>query len=148
MYPTRFAPARDSLADHYGELLEDLEDINYRMFDLYFRRYPTVRAAFPDNRQQHPQLVEALFGYHARLTEADKLTRFLRASGCRTLNCSHLRQLRLCFLQAVEDVLFDEASEALLEDCASAFDHLFIVLLSSGRKGRFRPRLHPVQPSL
>ena len=126
---TGAALGHQSLADRYGELLEDLEDINYRMYDLYFRQYPDLRTQFSEKRSQHPRVVDAIFSFRSNIADAGDLMQFLNVSGCESLNCSHLRRLRLSFLQALKDVLFDDADEALIKDCTRAFDALLGSLL-------------------
>lgn len=126
---TDAALGHQSLADRYGELLEDLEDINYRMYDLYFRQYPELRAQFSEKRSEHPRVADAIFSFHSNIANAGELMRFLDVSGCNSLNCSHLRRLRFSFLQALKDVLFDEADESLIDDCKRAFDALLGSLL-------------------
>ena len=45
------------LKNTYEILLEESEDITYRMYDLFFKRHPELVNQFPCTRSEHPQIV-------------------------------------------------------------------------------------------
>ncbi|MCB1755238.1 MAG: hypothetical protein KDJ38_06935 [Gammaproteobacteria bacterium] len=101
---------------------------------MHFRFYPGLRKQFDLNRRKHPRVAEAVFRFNANVADANNLMQLLNETGCETLSTFHLRQLRMSFLQAIEDVMFDEATEALIADCAMVFDELLATLRASRRE--------------
>ncbi len=119
-----------TLAERYPFLLEDAEDISYRMYDLFIRQFPEFKSLFNESREFHIQLFILLINCPANF-ESSKYS--IHPHGHKALKVitnhpflvkrSNLLKLnRHCFANAIQDVLFDEAHPQLIRECKGIYD--------------------------
>ncbi|MDO6460439.1 hypothetical protein Q4485_07015 [Granulosicoccaceae sp. 1_MG-2023] len=113
----------DVLSENQVFLEENADDITYRMYDILFRRYPHLRGFFGQSRQSHPNLLRLLLecfgveeGQPARCI--DHVVE--QAAVC--IKPEHLKVFRRASVQAMQDVLFHEATPELVKAWKAAFD--------------------------
>ena len=128
---------RAVLTGSFPLLRENSEDICYRMYDLFFRKYPHTRTLFARSRSKHPDLLTSTlqdFAEHDFRIDAGmrkELSRIARA---------HLKQggvkesyfplMRECLLQAMEDVLFEEFTPEIRRAWDEAYNLLSSELIN------------------
>ncbi|MCB1755033.1 MAG: hypothetical protein KDJ38_05900 [Gammaproteobacteria bacterium] len=128
---------RAVLRQTHGLLNDNSEDITYRSYDLLFTRHPRLRPLFPEARVHHPQIFQIALQACSRMVInggdlADFEFRRIAAKHCILGMESSLRPLlHKYLLEAMEDVLFDDATEDMLAAWSlvfkCVFDHLGIM---------------------
>ncbi len=114
---------------HYY-LGENSEDITYRMYDLFFREYPQYISLFSQSRKLHPLLFATLLSTFSKpctqnsISSMSRIIHTAKRNRCLQLKRECFSPLRKCMLQAVEDIMFDDATPELLVALAAAFDDL------------------------
>ncbi len=123
------------LTGTYSLLNENCEDITFRMYDLFFSKYPKLRPLFPISRALHPSLINTLLDVFRQReypeSDAFKKQMLLIAHKHRSdqIKSEHLGILRERLLQAMRDVLFDDATPQMLKAWSVAYDCLAEALL-------------------
>ncbi len=129
------------LARTYPVLKENSEDITYRMYDIFFRDYPGFRSIFAESRKLHPRVFSLTLNAVFLLDNwkgngnSESILALAREYNATELPPETFPLIRNALLQAVQDVMFDEASQDLVEAIAEAFDCLSEVLSRSGVTG-------------
>lgn len=122
----------DTLAKRYPFLIEDAEDISYRMYDLFARKHPKLKSLFNNSREFHIQLFISLIDSPGSF---ERNNYSIRRNGNTSLEAithhpylsKHPNLLRLnrsCLASAIEDVLFDEAHPQLVRECKGIYDQM------------------------
>jgi hemoglobin-like flavoprotein len=118
----------NELLNNFPILDENAEDILYRMYDIMFSRHPSCRDEFAKSRREHPQLFAAVLALKTTTSTKDIL-QISDNYGCYMLSNSQLMRLRHCVNPALRDVLFGEATPALIKAVNDVFDNLISVLV-------------------
>ncbi len=118
------------LEDTYELLLEESKDITYRMYDLFFQKHPELVSNFPCAREKHPTIILYLLCKFVQRTEGrSKLPidcRSIPSDGewLQFIKSEHLPWLKECLFDAIKDILFDDATPAMLKAWSHAYDCL------------------------
>lgn len=105
-------------------LEENADDITYRMYDILFRRFPLLRGFFGRSRETHPNLLRLLLNCFVDDNgEAAPccVQRVVHEAGL-TIKPSHLQVFREASVEAMQDVLFHEATPELVNAWLVAYD--------------------------
>ena len=112
------------LSETFSILLEESEDITYRMYDLFFYRNPQLLCHFPGLRSCHPHLVCLLLNETAKYLPV-KIDLDVDPLSLKCLKREHVYMFKSCFSDALKDVLFDDASPIVIHAWSSAFELFF-----------------------
>lgn len=117
-------------------LEENADDITYRMYDILFRRFPLMRGFFGQSRRTHPNLLRILLACFAADAEEPTpccVQRVVSEAGL-AIKPSHLTVFREASVEAMQDVLFHEATPELVNAWLVAYDEFAAAVAQAHRE--------------
>ncbi|CAA6811414.1 MAG: Flavohemoprotein (Hemoglobin-like protein) (Flavohemoglobin) (Nitric oxide dioxygenase) (EC [uncultured Campylobacterales bacterium] len=120
------------------------EEITTQMYFLLFNRYPEVKELFKNaGKDQYKKLANAVYAYAANIDKLENLEKSIATITSKHVETNikpeHYPLVGECLIQAIKDVLKDDATKEVIDAWSNAYTFLADVFIAK-EKGLYEAK--------